>query len=29
MSSMCPVVHFEMPYEGPQRVAKFYENVFG
>jgi len=29
MSSMCPVVHFEMPYEEPRRVAKFYESVFG
>lgn len=24
-----PVVHFEMPYEDAERVAKFYKNVFG
>lgn len=26
---MYPVVHFEMPYENADRVAKFYKNVFG
>lgn len=26
---MNPVVHFEMPYVNPKRVAKFYEKVFG
>src|SRR4029078_10887612 len=26
---MCPVVHFEMPYENSDRVAKFYSTVFG
>ena len=26
---MDPVVHFEMPYESADRVAKFYEAVFG
>src|SRR3990172_12467012 len=26
---MNPVVHFEMPYTNPKRVAKFYENAFG
>src|SRR5689334_16890766 len=26
---MDPVVHFEMPYEDKNRVAKFYESVFG
>ena len=26
---MNPVVHFEMPYENPQRMAKFYESAFG
>jgi uncharacterized protein len=26
---MDPVVHFEMPYENRDRVAKFYESVFG
>lgn len=24
-----PVVHFEMPYEDPNRVARFYAEVFG
>jgi predicted enzyme related to lactoylglutathione lyase len=24
-----PVVHFEMPYENHERLAKFYSNVFG
>jgi predicted enzyme related to lactoylglutathione lyase len=26
---MNPVVHFELPYDNPVRVAKFYESVFG
>jgi predicted enzyme related to lactoylglutathione lyase len=26
---MCPVVHFEMPYEQRDRMAKFYERAFG
>ena len=26
---MDPVVHFEMPYGSPQRVARFYESAFG
>jgi len=26
---MDPVVHFEMPYDVAERVAKFYESVFG
>lgn len=26
---MDPVVHFEMPYEAAERVAKFYASVFG
>ena len=26
---MNPVVHFEMPYENRERMAKFYETVFG
>ena len=26
---MNPVVHFEMPYKNPKRVAKFYESTFG
>jgi hypothetical protein len=26
---MNPVVHFEMPYEKGDRVAKFYQSVFG
>lgn len=29
MSAPCPVVHFEMPYEDRQRMAKFYESAFG
>jgi len=29
MSSMNSVVHFEMPYDDRERMAKFYENVFG
>jgi predicted enzyme related to lactoylglutathione lyase len=26
---MNPVVHFEMPYDDSQRIARFYERVFG
>ena len=26
---MNPVVHFEMPYENRQRIARFYESAFG
>ncbi len=26
---MNPVVHFEMPYDNPERMAKFYESAFG
>ncbi len=26
---MDPVVHFEMPYEDPRRMAQFYQSVFG
>ena len=26
---MDPVVHFEMPYDDPRRVARFYETAFG
>ena len=26
---MNPVIHFEMPYDNPDRLAKFYEAVFG
>jgi uncharacterized protein len=29
MNKMCPVVHFEMPSEDRQCMAKFYENAFG
>jgi uncharacterized protein len=29
MASMNPVVHFEMPYEDSQRLAKFYSEAFG
>ena len=28
-SRMNPVVHFEMPYENPERLVKFYTRVFG
>ncbi len=28
-SKMNPVVHFEMPYENPERLAKFYTRAFG
>jgi len=26
---MNPVVHFEMPYQNPKRLSKFYSEVFG
>jgi hypothetical protein len=26
---MDPVVHFEMPYDDPERMVKFYRSVFG
>lgn len=26
---MNPVVHFEMPYDDPMRMARFYESAFG
>ena len=29
MSKICPVVHFEMPYEQRERMAKFYQTAFG
>src|SRR5215472_6184601 len=29
MPKMCPVVHFEMPYEQRDRMATFYQKVFG
>lgn len=29
MGKMNPVVHFEMGYDDPARMAKFYETVFG
>jgi uncharacterized protein len=29
MSRMCPVVHFEMPAEDRNRMAAFYQKVFG
>jgi len=29
MSKMCPVVHFEIPAEDRQRMAKFYQDAFG
>src|SRR5262245_32595615 len=29
MAKMCPVVHFEMPYDDRERVAKFYQSAFG
>src|SRR5215469_16698690 len=29
MARMCPVVHFEMPYEQRDRLAKFYATAFG
>lgn len=29
MNTMNPVVHFELGYNDPARIAKFYETVFG
>ena len=29
MAKMCPVVHFEMPYDDRERMAKFYQRAFG
>jgi predicted enzyme related to lactoylglutathione lyase len=29
MAKMNSVVHFEMPYENPERLVKFYTEVFG
>ena len=29
MSKMSAVVHFEMPYDDRERMAKFYQNAFG
>ena len=29
MAKMCPVVHFEMPYDDRARMAKFYQSAFG
>ena len=29
MSKMNPVVHFEMPYDDRERMAKFYQDAFG
>jgi uncharacterized protein len=29
MSKMNPVVHFEMPYDDRERMAKFYQSAFG
>jgi uncharacterized protein len=29
MSKMSPVVHFEMPYEQRERMARFYREAFG
>lgn len=29
MAKMCPVVHFEMPYDDRERMAKFYQTAFG
>jgi predicted enzyme related to lactoylglutathione lyase len=29
MTKMNPVVHFEMPYENPERLMKFYTQAFG
>ncbi len=28
MAKMNPVVHFEMPYENPERLVKFYTQAF-
>jgi predicted enzyme related to lactoylglutathione lyase len=29
MTKMNPVVHFEMPYENPERLVRFYTQAFG
>jgi uncharacterized protein len=29
IATMDPVVHFEMPYEDPERLVKFYKSAFG
>jgi len=29
MSKMNSVVHFEMPYDDRERIAKFYRDAFG
>jgi len=29
MTKQCPVVHFEMPYDDRERMAKFYQSSFG
>ena len=29
MGKMNPVVHFEMPYDDRERMAKFYQSAFG
>jgi len=29
MTKMCPVVHFEMPYDDRERMATFYREAFG
>ena len=29
MSKVNPVVHFEMPYDDRERMAKFYQSAFG
>lgn len=29
MTNMCPVVHFQMPYDDRERMAKFYQASFG
>jgi predicted enzyme related to lactoylglutathione lyase len=29
MTKMCPVVHFQMPYDDRERMAKFYQTSFG
>jgi predicted enzyme related to lactoylglutathione lyase len=29
MANMCPVVHFEIPYDDAERMTKFYQKAFG
>jgi uncharacterized protein len=29
MAKMCPVVHFEIPYDDAERMTKFYQKAFG